>query len=210
MVSQLRYRAATVYTVRNNARDDFQFLLEHPSMMGGTDYSVTGDDGAKIEKTKDGARVSVKLAAGKSVKLVVTETRIDQQRLDLKGDVGSLASWIQSNLTEAQSPLLRDEKLKAALALQTKIDGLKADLREQEELVKTLEGRQDTLRKNLTAAGENAPNRSEWLKKLDENATKIEQSQEKTQVTLKAGIKAAEKELRDALIALTIKWEEGK
>lgn len=192
-----KLREERVYKAVNRSEQDRTLLIEQPNRAGQQFKLV--DTPKPVEETADLWRFKIDVPAGKTGELKVTEERELGDQIILTNSNDDQIRHVIS-LNEA-SPELK-AKLKDALKLKGKWDGVRRDLAQVQADLQRISGDQDRIRKNLRETPKEAPVYETYLKKLSDQEKEIDTLTAK-QKQLMADEHAAKKAYEDYLSSLS-------
>src|SRR5262249_4741811 len=171
-------------------------LIEHPVR---NEFKLTDTD-KPAETASDFYRFELKLPAGKTEKLVVTEERIINQSVALSNlDDNNIRVFLQSPATSAKVKAA----LEQALKLRWEVAKTQRDIQEEARQLKTITDDQVRLRANLREMPPTAAAYKRYLDKFDAQEVEIEKMQAK--IKQMQGTEANQKkELEDFLASLNV------
>jgi hypothetical protein len=164
-----KVRESKTYTVKNRNEQDRVVLVEHPVRH---DFALV--DAKPVETASDVHRFEVKLPAGATKALTVTEEKTFQQSIQVSSqNDDQIKFFLSQPFTSAKvkAGLQQAMDLRWALAKTTR------EIREQERQLKTITDDQERLRKNLKEMPPTAAAYKRYLEKFDQQETAIEKYQ---------------------------------
>ena len=205
----------TEYQVNNQHEKDFKLLLDQPCSNKNAKFSVTVERRDKTETIEgemldNNFRVAIDLHAKEQCKISITVSRHHRNRVKLVGqrsDSGVLdIGWIQDNFVEVNEELLSEPAIQAAIQLQSELDKKKVEIGQHEKEIERLGRRQERLRKNISAGGQDQQS-SKWRTDLAKSEDALVAIEEEVIPGLRAEEKQLREKLFDALKKLVIDWE---
>lgn len=131
-------------------------------------------DGEVVSDEPDRLRVRLKVAAGQTRDLKVTETRTAADTVQLTdSDADTLLFYASTRGIDAAVA----EKLKAIAAIKTRVADAERAMSRAEEIVKRQSGEQERLRANLQALPETSDGAKSYIAKLARSETAIEEAE---------------------------------
>ena len=195
LIARRKNTRTRTYAIRNKGKKDKVILVEHPISAGWTLVSPEKPD----EKTTSLYRFRVKVAAGESESLVVTEERPYEERVSLRSaGVSRLEYWVRSGRV---SPAIRDA-LGRAIALRRELAGLQKQLADRKARVAAITREQDRIRRNMAAVSRTSTYYQRLENKLNTQEDELEKLQGEIR-ELTSRIEAKQKELDDYLLRLS-------
>jgi hypothetical protein len=161
------------YTVKNRNDQERIVLIEHPVR---NDFKLVDEKVTPMEVASDVYRFDVKVAAGKTENLTVTEERVLSQQLEVANVNDERIVWFLNN------PVTSDKVragMKRVLALREAATKTQREIVEQQQQLKTITDDQVRLRANLKEMPATAAAYKRYLEKFDAQETQIEQYQAK-------------------------------
>jgi hypothetical protein len=192
-----KLREEKIYKAVNRSEQDRTLLIEQPNRAGQQFKLV--DTSKPIEETAELWRFQIKVAAGKTGELKVTEERELGEQIILTNSNDDQIRHVIS-LNEA-SPELK-AKLKESLTLKGKWDSVRRDLAQVQADLQRISGDQDRIRKNLRETPKEAEVYTTYLKKLSDQEKEIDTLTAK-QKQFMADEHAAKKSYEDYLSSLS-------
>ncbi|MFO0773460.1 MAG: hypothetical protein U0172_02185 [Nitrospiraceae bacterium] len=155
------------YVVKNNDRRPVNLLIEHPARP---DWSLV-EAHPGHERARDLYRLPVKVAAGESATLTVTEQRPVQESVMLS-DVGPeyLVTYLQAPQLSAKVK----DALQQAAGFRQKVMDAKQQRSAIEQSLKDIEQEQHRLRENMRQLDQRSELYGRYVKKLDAQETEVE------------------------------------
>jgi hypothetical protein len=167
-----KVKESKTYTVANRNDSERVVLIEHPNR---TDFKLTGKD-KPWETASDVHRFMVRVPAGKAVPFTVSEEKEAGSRVAL---TNSDDQFIRVGINDqAASPKVK-AALKEALDLRGKLAETQREVQQQERQLKVITDDQVRLRANLREMPPTAEAYKRYLKKFDDQETRIEQYQKR-------------------------------
>ncbi len=166
-----KVRETKTYTIKNRNDQERVVLIEHPVR---NEFKLIEDKVKPTEVASDVYRFEVKVPAGKTETLVVTEERVINEQLvftNLNDDTIRLF---------LNNPVASDavkKGLKKAMQLRDAMAKTQRDIGEQQQQLKTITDDQIRLRANLKEMPSSATAYKRYLEKFDAQETQIEQYQ---------------------------------
>ena len=165
-----KLREAKTYTLTNRSKHDRTVIVEHPIR---TEWKLIAPQKA-TEQSRDVYRFAVKVAAGKSARLEVTEEQTRQTRTALSSaDEGVVKVFVASRVV---SPRVR-EAMEKAVGLRNQQAATKRELAHAEKRLKAIHDDQTRLRANIDRLPQTSAAYKRYLKKFDDQETQIEKLQ---------------------------------
>ena len=164
-----KFREVRDYKINNRSTTDRVLLIEHPNRTN-QGYKVV-ETAKPTEETAELFRFSTPVAAGKATEFKVVEERSLAETIQLSNQPDDRILYF-IGLNEA-SPTLK-AKLKEALAVKAKWDGVRRDLQQVSAALQAITVDQDRIRKNLKETPKEAPVFDTWLKKLSDQEKEID------------------------------------
>lgn len=191
----------TTYNVTNFGNQSFDWLvIEQPTWNpkdSSAVYSVNVE-GAKVERTETGVRVSVPLDANDTMRVVVSESYASASRYSF--DNSSFTRFTQSH-----RDLLSNPTIKRCHEISAEIGKLQEQVRRNSAEIADLDAECESLRKNLQALGSTANSKSgDWANALDTTTSTIKKKKQEN-ATLNVKIADLNRDLKAAL--LTVEFE---
>jgi hypothetical protein len=191
-----KVRESKTYTAVNRNDAERLLLIEHPVR---NEFKLTDTD-KPAETAADFYRFELKLPAGKTEKLVVTEERLINQNVQLSNlDDNNIRVFLNSPVT---SPKVK-AALEQAMKLRWAVAQTQRDIQEQERQLKTITDDQARLRANLREMPPTAAAYKRYLEKFDQQEVEIEKLQAKIKA-MQGTEHSQKKELEDFLAALNV------
>jgi hypothetical protein len=163
-------RQSKTYTIKNRNDQERLVLVEHP-----VNHNLPLTKECKpTETASDFYRFEMKIPAGASKELVVSEERQDNFNVQISTQNDDTIRFFMNQPTaskELKAGLNKAIELRWATAKTTR------DIREMERQLKVITDDQDRLRKNLKEMPQTAVAYQRYLKKFDEQETTIEKYQ---------------------------------
>ena len=215
----LRKRATqrTQFRIASSKDEAYKVMIDHDLRLRGSDQTVvvrrsSGETPLAVDaKLKRGIRLRLEIAPRERVDVIVTETKIESQRVAIvepkaKGDDLN-TGWLVDNVLNSNGPLANVAELRAALEIEKRLRAKAAEIAEVNERISKLNQRQDRLRKNIAAGGEDEQT-AHWRVELGKSEQQINEHEEQTLPRLRAEDQAIRGELRQALMELALEWKE--
>ena len=170
LIATNKMRDSKTYNIKNRSDQDRTLLIEHPFRA---DYKLV-DTEKPAEQARDVYRFEVKVAAGKTASLPVTEERDLINRIALTDSPDDtvrifLASNVSSEKVQAA--------LKHALELKGKLEATRGERNRQKADLDAIVQEQGRLRANLERVPQNSDLYKRYLEKLGNQETDIEKLQ---------------------------------
>jgi hypothetical protein len=163
------------------------------------DFKLTDTD-KPAETASDFYRFELKLPAGKTEKLVVTEERVINQNVQLSNlDDNNIRIFMNSPVT---SPKVK-AALEQAMKLRWAVAQTQRDIGEEQRQLKTITDDQTRLRANLREMPPTAAAYKRYLEKFDQQEVEIEKLQAKIK-QMQGTEHNQKKELEDFLASLNV------
>jgi len=207
----------TTYKISNRHKEDFQLILDHYqdlSLSKGAAFLVQQDREQSVEpqcELKQGWRYELELSAKSDNILQVREHRTNTSRTELvrkKKDRWNFdSSWIQSNIIHTDGPLAADDSVKKCMGIQLELTEIEDQIAKTWNQSRKLEERQERLRKNIETAGTDAIT-NRWREDLGELEDKIREIEDFKIPELHSKKIEIEERFRNALLQLSVSWEE--
>jgi hypothetical protein len=168
--TETKIRESKTYTVVNRNNQERLILVEHPVR---NDFKLVDTD-KPAETASDFYRFEVKVAAGKTETLKVTEERIlnEEVAINTRDD-----NQIRFFISQAASSQKVKDGLKQALELKWEFEKTRREIGELERQLKTITDDQARLRLNLKEMPATAAAYKRYLEKFDQQETQIEEYQ---------------------------------
>jgi hypothetical protein len=157
------------YAFKNGTADAKKIIVEHPITQGAELFEPRSSD----EKTESVYRFSLALPAAGEAKFVVKERSPSQERIVL-GTLGSEDFLAYSSSQEIPQGI-RDA-LKKAIDLRRKLEDAKRALADQKARKESLSADQARYRSNLDTVGRDSSQGQQYLKRLMDSETAIDQA----------------------------------
>jgi hypothetical protein len=168
--SSHKLRDTKTYTLTNRSKHDRTVIVEHPIR---TDWKLV-EPAKAAEQSRDVYRFEVKVAAGKTASLKVTEeqTRQKRLRLDLADDT-AVKVFLSSQVVSPKVKAAIDK----AVTLRTRQAATRRELAHVEKQLKAIHDDQTRLRANIDRLPQTSAAYKRYLKKFDDQETQIEKLQ---------------------------------
>ena len=186
------------YDIANRATSDRVLLIEVPNRKG-QGFAFTGDH-KPTEEAADVFRFKVPVKQGESLAYKITEERPLGSQIVLTNSDDDQIRYV-INLNES-SPELK-AKLREALGLKAKRDGVRRDIGDVQTRLQTIERDQQRVRENLKATPKEAEVYGKYLTKLSEQEAELDTLHAKLK-TLQASEASAKRTFEEFLIGITI------
>ena len=157
------------YDIANRATTDRVLLIEHPNSKG-AGFTFVGDN-KPAEEASDVFRFKVPVKKGESLAYKVTEERPLGSQIILTNSQDDQIRYV-INLDQS-SPELK-AKLREALEVKAKWDGVRRDIQDVQTRLQTIERDQQRVRENLKATPKEAEVYGKYLKKLSEQEAELD------------------------------------
>jgi hypothetical protein len=191
-----KVRESKTYTAVNRNDQERLLLIEHPVR---NEFKLTDTD-KPAETAADFYRFELKVPAGKTEKLVVTEERVINQSVALSNlDDNNIRVFLNSPVT---SPKVK-AALEQAMKLRWAVAKTQRDIGEEQRQLKTITDDQVRLRANLREMPPTAAAYKRYLEKFDQQEVEIEKMQAKIKA-MQGTEHSQKKELEDFLAALNV------
>ena len=196
-------RQDTVYRVQNSHAETFPLEIEHPRTWPDSGLEVSVSPGVHEEvDIPSGRRVRATLQAKGSLTVTVKEEQVVEQRFSLS------ASWLDGNVVGLKAPASQDKGVQKCINFQGEIDGLQAEIRENEEAAATIAEEQGRLMKLIpNGHGEQA---NAWRTDLANAEKELREVKRSVVPKLKGQLQKAQNGLHEALSGLQYEWSEGR
>ncbi len=194
---QRKQQRERVYTFRNKSQEAKRVLVQQN--VDGDDFKLA-QPAKPLEKTPEEYRFQVDVPAGKTESLkVVTERPVTETVALLEADLNLITAFSQNaQVSERLRGALKDLALR-----RRKITDLQAQRGVLEGQIREITQEQDRIRQNMAQLDRNSPLHMQYVKKLTDQETRIEQIREQI-VKLREAEAAAQKELREFVETLSI------
>lgn len=216
-VVRKRSTTHTHYQFASLKEEPFTVVIDHDFRAYGPQVTAvvrrtSGETPLEIDsKLKSGVRMRLALGALERLDVIVTETRIDSERIALvesKNKAEQLnTAWLVDHLMVRNGPLAAEPALRAALEIEKRLSAKAEEIAEITQRVLLLNQRQERLRKNIASGGQDEQT-ARWRVELGEAEVQINQREEQTLPQLRAEEQAIRAELRQALLNLVLEWKE--
>lgn len=211
-----RLTGETVYQLASLKDEPFTVMIDHWLRLHESEATAvvrrSGGDAPLEADTKIalGVRMRFELAARERLDVVVTETKINSERVAIvetknKGEQLKTA-WLAEHLLVSNGPLTDAPALRAALEIEKRLQAKATEIAEVTSRVAQLNQRQDRLRKNIATGGQDEQT-ARWRVELGEAEQQINEREEQTLPRLRAEELAIRHELREALANLALDWQ---
>jgi hypothetical protein len=208
----------TVYRVQNHRDQEFAMIFDHDYTLEQPKVACTITRAgaaetpiAVTETLKDGIRLRLTLAPREQLSIAVAESRVEDSRVVLVNVTPTAeqfqTSWIEQNVVATNGPLAKHPGVLKCLEIQRSLDAKQAEIRAAVAETERLAARQDRLRKNIAAAGQDEQS-ARWKTELGQAEDKIVELEEKRLPALREEEKQIKAELHVALRHLTAEWSE--
>lgn len=202
-----QHRRVVVYAVRNNVERVYPMVLDHVTVLrGDVEAHLTVDGGQPDpvevdERLSDGVRLSFELPAKATAQLVVTETKLTEQRLQIT----DLDHWryIEEAIALDAEPL--HAALQEAVALKEAVDDTVAQRAELRRESDVLQQKQARLRDNIGAVGTHAT-ANQWRAELAASETRITEIESRLLPEIERTIVRQRKAVTQALRSAAAEW----
>jgi hypothetical protein len=187
-----KLRETKTYTVKNRNEQERLVLVEHPVR---NDFKLVDDKVKPAETASDVYRFEVKVPAGKTETLVVTEERLLNEEVAMSNLSGDTVPLFLNNPVAGAKVKVG---LRTILDLRQEVAKTANAIAEQQQQLKTITDDQVRLRANLKEMPATAAAYKRYLEKFDAQETQIEEYQAKIK-ELQAVEFKQKKELEDYL-----------
>ena len=168
--TETKIRESKTYTVVNRNDQERVVLVEHPVR---NEFKLV-DTVKPAETASDCYRFEVKVAAGKTETLTVTEERVVSQNVQISDRSDDQIRFFINQTASSQKV---KDGLKKALELKWEFEKTRREIGEQERQLKTITDDQTRLRANLREMPATAAAYKRYLEKFDQQETQIEEFQ---------------------------------
>jgi hypothetical protein len=169
MTFSRRLTIAKTYAFKNGASKDKKIVVEHPISSGAELFEPKASE----EKTESVYRFSLALPAGGEAKLVVKERSPRSERIVLGG---LRPEDFLSYSSSQEIPAVIREALKKAIELRKRLEDAQRSLTELQKRKETLAADQSRYRDNLDSVGRDSTQGQQYLKRLMDAETSIDQT----------------------------------
>jgi hypothetical protein len=169
--TETKIRESKTYTVVNRNDQERVVLVEHPVR---NEFKLV-DTVKPAETASDFYRFEVKVAAGKTETLTVTEERVVSENVQLTS--GTNDDQIRFFISQTASSQKVKDGLKRALELKWEFEKTRREIGELDRQLKTITDDQARLRANLKEMPSTAAAYKRYLEKFDQQETQIEEYQ---------------------------------
>jgi hypothetical protein len=168
--TETKVRETKTYTVVNRNDQERVVLVEHPVR---NEFKL-GDTAKPAETASDVYRFEVKVAAGKTETLTVTEERVLSENVQISDRNDDQIRFFLNQTASSQKV---KDGLKKALELKWEFEKTRREIGELERQLKTITDDQARLRANLKEMPATAAAYKRYLEKFDQQETQIEEDQ---------------------------------
>jgi hypothetical protein len=169
--TETKIRESKTYTVANRNDQERLILVEHPVR---NEFKLV-DTAKPTETASDVYRFEVKVAAGKTETLTVTEERVVSENVQITS--GTNDDQIRFFINQTASSQKVKDGLKKALELKWEFEKTRREIGELDRQLKTITDDQARLRANLKEMPATAAAYKRYLEKFDQQETQIEEYQ---------------------------------
>ncbi len=180
ITSTSKFRQIKAYTVKNRNDEERLLLVEHPVNNA---FKVVGEK--PRESASDFHRFEIRIPAGQTKTLTVTEERDDFHRFEL---TSSNDDTIRMLMTQPVASEKVKAGLRQAMELRWAANKTSTELGDLRRQLKVIEDDQARLRQNLDKTPSTAAVYKKYLKKLDDQEEQIEKLQEKIEAQEKLAL----------------------
>lgn len=184
------------YTVKNRDQKEKRILIEHPHRA---DWALTVPQGP-TERTRDAYRFTMMVTPDETATLTVREERVQKQTLQLTNvNSDTIIAYVNA---QHMSPALQ-QALQQVVSLRSTLHRTKDELMQLEQRENEIAKDQNRIRENMRRLSQNSSLFARYVKKLDQQETKIEHVHEDIALLREQAIQ--QKQALDAfLLALDI------
>jgi len=165
----VKNRQVKTYTIKNRNEAERTVLVEHPV---NTAFNLVGEQ--PVEKASDFYRFELKVPAGKTKTLVVTEEREDLNTYSITTQGDDQIRWLMSQ--PLATPAMK-QGLQQAMTLRWALQKTQREIAEMQRQLTTITQDQARLRANLRETPSDSDLHKRYLTRLGEQETQIEKYQ---------------------------------
>lgn len=215
---QDRTQTEVAFHFDNMHKDEgFDVEVNHAFQQNEPKFEITGmssgagRDSITAEETKNGLKLTLKLAADEVVEFGIKETKVNKSGWSLTGSNGfhRLSHYFSSTTDPASVKLRASDAYRKCESLMTELQKLSDSIDALENEVEQLTTEQERLLK-LVQAGSAASQLDKWQGNLDKAEDRIQEIQKKLVPAAQKAQEAKELEVDAALKALSFSWAEGE
>ncbi|MEZ6139795.1 MAG: DUF4139 domain-containing protein [Zavarzinella sp.] len=191
-------REEMVYNISNRNEKERTLLIEHANRKD-QGFTFVGENSKPLEEANDVFRFQVAVPAKKDMSYTILEERQIGSSITLNNNADDSIRYF-INLKEAPESL--KTKLKDALGMKSKWDGLRQDIQVAQRRIDTITKDQDRLRRNLRETPQESKLYKDYLKTLEDQEAEMKKLHEELK-TLQSSEAVSRKSLDDFLANLS-------
>ncbi len=206
----------TVYRVENQRDEpyalvvDHDYTLEEPKVECTLARAGAADAPLAVTETlKEGIRLRLMLGSREQFALTVIESRVEESRVVLVNVTPKVeqyfTAWLEENLIATNGPLAKHPGVLKCLEIQRLLDAKGAEIAAAVAETQRLAERQDRLRKNIAATGQDEQS-ARWKAELGQAEDKLVDLEENRIPKLRDEERQIKADLRRALERLAADW----
>ena len=211
--SSRRYRRESRYHLKNGRDRSFRLILDHDFLLPEPEAEATQDNRDEtipvqpLERLESGLRYEIELPEKADFVIVVEEQTVTRSRMALFTSNKVNLDWLKTNLVETNGPLSSHPGIRECLQIQEELEGKKQDIKAAIEKTEQLITRQQRLRENIKAGGQDELTHR-WRTELDEAEQELRRIEEEQIPSLRAEEQEIQNRLRAAMKSLSAEWSE--
>ncbi len=212
-----RQQCETIYHIKNNRNEQYQLILDHtfhlkePKIVASVEEEQEKTPVSLKQVLAEAGRFSLTIMPKTELTLSIAEQAVDSSSINILPTYGHHSEiridWLEQNIVQSDGPLASDKNIQNCLKIHQNIVKIQQKIEMAESDASRLKERQDRIRKNIKAGG-NDELTSSWRNDLDKIEKTIEQIEETEIPTLTAKQDQANAKLTNAIKMLAVEWIE--